>query len=499
MTRLVRPQTLRGFRDVLPAEMIVRNDVIDKIRRVYESYGYVPIDTPVLELLPTLVGTGGEETDKLIFTLRSPEQQQVGMRFDLTVPFARIIAQYVPNEIKLPFRRYHIGPVFRADEPQPEQGRFRQFTQFDIDIAGTDTVAADAEIVAAMSSAFQAVGLSHDYPPEDPRRYFIRINSRLLVDAFLLGIGIGQPARAKHVLRVIDKRDKLTDAELIAELGKGRIDESGDPIRGVGLDEDSIRSIFEFISIAGDKRTEVLAGTEKAIRPGPGKDKAISEVQLLCEHLDALGVSDEAARLDPSLARGLDYYTSTVFEGELPHGGVGSVMGGGRYNDLVNRFLDEPIPATGASIGLDRLVTGLRNIGLGAGERAITAEVLVLVMPGVPETESSRVAAELRAHRIGAELYVGDAMGKVARQLAFANARGISVAILLGEGEFTKGLVSIKDLREGSHTREGITEREAYRSAGTLGQQTVPRAEMAQAVKRLLSADGDRPGLTGLS
>jgi histidyl-tRNA synthetase len=490
MTRLVRPQTLRGFRDILPAEMIVRNDVIDKIRRVYESYGYVPIDTPVLELLPTLVGTGGEETDKLIFTLESPEKQQIGMRFDLTVPFARIIAQYHPAEIKLPFRRYHIGPVFRADDPQPEQGRFRQFTQFDIDIAGTDTVAADAEIVAAMSEAFSAVGLLYECAPGDSRRYFIRVNNRLLVDAFLLGIGIDDPAVAKHVLRVVDKRDRITDNALAAELGGGRVDESGDKIRGVGLDEETIRSIFEFISIEGGKRTDVLAGLDRAIRAGREKDEALSEVQLLCGHLDALGVPDEAARLDPSLARGLDYYTNTVFEGALPHAGVGSVMGGGRYNDLVSRFLDEPIPATGASIGLDRLVTGLRNIGLGAGERESTVEVLVLVMPGVPAAESSRVAAELRSRGVGAELYVGEAMGRVARQLAFANTRGMSVAVLLGQGELATGTVSIKDLRAGSEAREGIADREAYRSAGTAGQLTVPREEMVETVRRMLDGDG---------
>jgi histidyl-tRNA synthetase len=470
--------------------MIVRNEVIDKVRRVYESYGYLPIDTPVLELLPTLVGTGGEETDKLIFTLESPEQQQIGMRFDLTVPFARIIAQYNPNEIKLPFRRYHIGPVFRADDPQPEQGRFRQFTQFDIDIAGTNSVAADAEIVAAMSEALQAVGLSHD-KNDAVYRYFIRLNNRQAVDAFLLGLGIDNPETAKHVMRVIDKRDKLTSDELVDELGPGRVDASGDPVRGVGLDQPKTQAILDFISIKADRRVDVVAALEKSIRPSPLRETALAEVNLLCAHLDAMGVSDEAARLDPSLARGLDYYTGTVFEGTLPNAGVGSVMGGGRYDGLVSRFLDEPIPATGASIGLDRLVTGLRNLGLEAGRRRNTAEVLVLVMPGVPEPEASRVAAELRAASIPAELYVGDAMGKVGRQLAFANARGMSVAVLLGEGELAQGVVAVKDLQEGSEVRDGISEREEYRAAGTAGQQTVPRRELVAAVGRLLeSANG---------
>lgn len=489
MTRLVRPQTLRGFRDILPAEMIIRNEVIGKIRLVYESYGYAPIDTPVLELYATLVGTGGEETDKLIFTLDSPEKQKIGMRFDLTVPFARIIAQYQPSEIKLPFRRYHIGPVFRGDTPQPEQGRFRQFTQFDIDIAGTETVAADAEIVAAMSDAFQAVGLLHDCEKGDRRRYFIRVNNRRLVDAFLLGVGISDPATAKHVLRVIDKRDKLSDADLTAELSEGRLDSSGDRIAGVGLMPSAIDAIMEFIAVSGERRRQVLTGLDKAIRSSREKDEAIAEVELLCEHLEGLGVAEAAAKLDASLARGLDYYTNTVFEGALPYAGVGSIMGGGRYNDLVNRFLDEPIPATGASIGLDRLVTGLRNVGFGADDRQSTVDVLVLVMPGVPAAESSRLAAELRAHGVGAELYVGDALGKVARQLSYANARGMSVAVLLGEDELVSGTVSIKDLRVGSEAREKIADRQQYRSAGTVGQQTVPRPDMVLAVKRLLTFD----------
>lgn len=229
-SRLVRPQTLRGFRDLLPGEALARHQVTEQIREVYETYGYVPIDTPVLELLPTLVGTGGEETDKQIFVLESREQQQIGLRYDLTVPFARFVAQYSPQEIRLPFRRYHIGPVFRADDPQPEQGRYRQFTQFDIDIAGSDSPAADAEIVAAMSDALQAVGLRHDVPDAERNRYFIRVNDRRLVNSFLLGAGIQKPDVARHVMQIIDKREKLSNEQLVQELGPGRVDASGDPI-----------------------------------------------------------------------------------------------------------------------------------------------------------------------------------------------------------------------------------------------------------------------------
>jgi histidyl-tRNA synthetase len=495
MTRLVVPQTLRGFRDVLPDEMFARNDVTEKIRRVYESYGYQPIDTPTLELLPTLVGTGGEETDKLIFLLESPEKQRVGLRFDLTVPFARIVAQYTPNEIKLPFRRYHIGPVFRADDPQPDRGRFRQFTQFDIDIAGTDSIAADAEIVAAVCDVMRAVGLSETASPESRRIFQVRVNNRLLVDAFLDGIGVVDSEQAKRVMRVIDKREKLSQAQLLDELGGGRVDESGDPIAGVGLDRARIESVLEFVNTSGASRRDTVDELDKIVRPGPRKDPAFGEVSLMLEHLDALGVAEAAARLDPSLTRGLEYYTGAVFECTIPYAGVGSVMGGGRYDGLVSRFRDESIPATGASIGLDRLVTGLRNVGLGVSPAQARTGVIVLVMPGVPEPEASRVAAELRNGGVAAELYVGDAMGKVARQLAYANSRGMGIAVLLGEEEMKTGSVAIKDLREGDESRRNIVDNEGYRSAGSAGQQTVSRADLLPTVRGLLARALDRDGI----
>ena len=230
----------------------------------------------------------------------------------------------------------------------------------------------------------------------------------------------------------------------------------------------------------------MLAALEKVIAASPVKDAAFAEVSQLVEHLDALGVSEAAALADPSLTRGLEYYTGTVIEGTLPHGGVGSVMGGGRYDGLVSRFLDDPIPATGASIGLDRLITGLRNLGVDADERA--GGVLVLAMPAVSHVESSRVAGELRAAGIAAELYVGDAMGKVGRQLAYANARGMAVAVLVGDGELKAGTATVKNLREGSEVRSTITSNEEYRAAGsTAGQQTVPRAELPAAVRAFLA------------
>jgi histidyl-tRNA synthetase len=472
---------------MLPSEMIPRNEIIERIRAVYERYGYVPLDTPLLELLPTLVGSGGEETDKQIFQSKTPENQDIGLRFDLTVPFARVIAQYTPEHVKLPFRRYHIGPVFRADDPQPEQGRYRQFTQFDIDIAGAESVAADAEIIAVIGDAFRAIGLDDGAPADAAHRFFVRVNSRRLMDAFLVGAGVADPEVIRHTMRVIDKRDKISAAALEKELGDGRVDESGDPIPGVGLGSDVITAVLDFVASGEGSRAEVVTSLERSIGAGTGRDRALAEVTTLCEHLEALGVPESAAQLDPSLARGLDYYTGPVYEATLPNAGVGSIMGGGRYDGLVNRFMDEPIAATGASIGLDRLVTGLTKLGLFAGDRQTTADVLVLTMPGVPEPESCRVAAELRAAGVATEIYLGPAAGKVGRQLSWANARQMGVAVLLGEAELADGTVTVKDLGAGARARAGIAGHDAYVDAGAAGQRVVQREELVQTVRGLLA------------
>jgi histidyl-tRNA synthetase len=516
MSRLVRPQTLRGFRDLLPEEMLLRNEVVDRIRRVYESFGFVPLDTPVLESLSTLIGSGGDEADKQIFrvvesgakpaaesgpeavdpgavdaseTQVDPNAGQVGMRFDLTVPFARIIAQYHPQQIRLPFRRYHIGPVFRADEPQPEQGRFRQFTQFDVDIAGSSAVAADAEIVAVMAAALESLGLvpaPFTAAAQDAPGYFIRVNNRKLVDAFLAGLGITETAVAHHVLRVLDKADKIPPAALAAELGEGRFDASGDRINGVGLDDVQITAILDFAAVRQDTRAKVVDDLAARLPDDDQAAAALAEVRELLAHLEALGVSEAGARFDPSLARGLAYYTGTVYEGSLAGAGVGSVIGGGRYDGLVSRFSDDPVAAVGASIGLDRLITGLRNLGLELGTSNTTAPVVVLVMPGVDAVHASAAAHELRRAGLATELYVGESVGKVGKQLAYANAQGFRAAVMIGSNELRDDTVTVKDLQAGSEARAGITDNKEFRSAGKSGQQVVPRAELVAAVKAVI-------------
>ncbi|GLY27918.1 histidine--tRNA ligase [Kineosporia sp. NBRC 101731] len=490
MTGLVRPQNLRGFRDLLPEEMLLRNEVVARITRVYQSYGFVPLDTPVLESLPTLLGSGGEEADKQIFVVRENTKPvvaegeaasvEVGMRFDLTVPFARVIAQYAPQQIKLPFRRYHVGPVFRADDPQPEQGRFRQFTQLDADIAGSSTVAADAEIVAVMSAAFDSLGL------EASTGYVVRVNNRKLVDAFLAGVGIEDFETARHVLRVLDKADKITPEALRAELGEGRFDVSGDRIRGVGLAAEEIDALLVFVSVGKDTRVETLDALEALLPSTDQAQAAVAEVREFLSHLDALGVSEASVQLDPSLARGLAYYTGTVYEATLVGAGVGSVGGGGRYDGLVSRFSDDPVAAVGVSIGIDRLVTGLANLGVEFGTARTTADVVVLVMPKVEPAEATRVAAELRAAGVNTELYVGESVGKVGKQLAYANAQGFRAAVMIGGNEVKDGTVTVKNLQAGAESRAAIADNSEYRAAKSAGQMTVPRGELISVVRDIL-------------
>lgn len=473
--RLVAPQTLKGFQDHLPAEMIARNAVVEKIRRVFEKYGFVPLDTPVLEYLVTLIGTGGEETNKQLFRLESPEREPIAMRFDLTVPFARLVAQY-PVELKLPFRRYHIGPVFRADKPDP--GRYRQFTQFDIDAAGSESVAVDAEIIAAMCEAMRAIGL-------DTGEFVIKINNRKLVDALLEGCGITDRDTDKHVLRVVDKLAKVGVDNVRRELGRGRIDESGDPIKGVGLELDVIEKILSFIAVTGATRAGVIEALTTNLPKAATTEAALDEMRELASCLDCLGVVESDAVFAPSLTRGLDYYTGTVFEATLPKvPEIGSIMGAGRYDHLVERFMDTPIPSTGASIGLDRLMAGLEKMGK-AVVGPTTTKVLILGMRGVPTTELLRLAAELRAQDLASEVYFGPHT-KLREQLSFANERQIPVAVIVGEDEVKAGTVSIKDLKAGLQQRAEIQDREEFRKAGKAGQVTVSRADMVAAITGML-------------
>jgi len=481
---VVKPETLKGFQDLLPEDMIARTAVIETIRRTYEKYGFLPIDTPALENRATLLGAGGEQANKEIFGLESPEGDPIAMRFDLTVPFARLIAQY-REAIKLPFRRYHLGPVFRADKPGP--GRFRQFTQFDIDIAGARTIAADAEVIAVMGEVMRALGLSQ-LPNRDgqPVQGFqVRISNRGLVDALLEGNGITETARVKHVLRVVDKLQKVGLDNVRAELGGGRVDDSGDPIPGVGLAEAVIDQITAFIAVSADTRLAVVDALAKHLPDTPHSQGVLDDMRELAACLDSLGIAEEEAVFDPSLTRGLDYYTGPVYETCLPTAPeFGSVMGGGRYDELCARFMKQEVPATGASIGIDRLMAALLALGIVQSSKS-TVQVCIATVGKVPRTEVLKAAAELRAAGLNTLTYMGNKKN-MGVQLSAADRYEIPVAVILGEDELAKGEVSIKDLIAGKMQREAIEDHDAYRQAGRSTQVTVKRTDMIATVKGML-------------
>ena len=475
----VEPRTLKGFQDLLPEDVIHRKAIISTIEGIFEAYGFNPLETPALEHLDVLLGAGGEETNKDLFRLESPEGDAISLRFDLTVPFARLLAQY-PDKLKVPVRRYAVGPVWRADKPGP--GRFRQFTQMDIDIAGAETVAVDGEIISIMCEVMEALGAPS---------YRVHINNRKLIDALLDDCGIHEESRQKHVLRVIDKLQKVGKDKLRQELGEGRIDDSGDPIPGVHLDAETIEKVIGFIGVRSNVRSEVVELLAGVLPDTPLATEALGEMRELAGVLDALGVDEAHAVFDPSLARGLDYYTGPVFETIIPDAPkFGSVMGGGRYNRLVERFLDRNIPGTGMSIGLDRLIAALAKLGVTRPVRSIV-QVLVVSLGDIPTRETLAIAAELRAASIRVEPYFGKKM-RMKDQLSHADRHAIPVAVIIGEDELQRGEISIKDLEMGKRLKEGIEDRDAYRKAGKNTQATVPRAEMVERVLEILAA-GDRP------
>ncbi|HEY2737048.1 MAG TPA: HisS family protein, partial [Thermoanaerobaculia bacterium] len=351
MPEIVEPRLSRGLRDLLPDQMLARQWMIDTIRGVYELYGFVPLGTPAVEYLDVLLGSSaGAEAQQSIFTVSNPEEEKLGLRFDLTVPLARVVAQY--RDLPRPFRRYQVSPVWRADKPGP--GRFREFTQFDLDSVGVVSEVADTEIIAGMCDTLSALNVGP---------YLVRFSSRGILNTLLTFAGI--PAeRGADVFRVLDKLDKVGLEKVRLELTKGYKDASGDEIKGLGFASAQVDKIERFLDIRADDRREVVAALRDLFVGVEGADREVGLVERISNHLYALGYGPDRASLDLSIARGLAYYTGPVFEAMLldaPQ--FGSVFGGGRYDGLVLRFLGEEVPATGASIGVDRLLAALVHLG----------------------------------------------------------------------------------------------------------------------------------------
>jgi histidyl-tRNA synthetase len=467
MANTVEPRLSRGLRDLLPDQMLARQEMVDTIRRVYELYGFVPLSTPAIEYLDVLSGSAGQETQQSIFRVTNPEREELGLRFDLTVPLARVIAQYA--DLPRPFRRYQVASVWRADKP--DKGRFREFTQFDLDSVGTESEIADTEIIAGICDTLSALNID---------RYLVRFSSRTVLNLLLDFAGIPQE-RSVDVFRVLDKLDKAGIEKVRLELMQGYKDESGDFIRGLGLSKDQVDRIEKFLAIKGDARTEVL----DRVRELFGESAEIDAVARISDHLYALGYGDDKVALDLSIARGLAYYTGPVFEAVLldaPQ--FGSVFGGGRYDNLVTRFLGERIPAVGASIGVDRLLAALTYLGK-IGKKKSTARVLITNMDPALADDYLQMTWELRRAGIPTELYIGTAKGP-GKQLKYADQYEFPLAILYGTNEKSKGEVTIKDMSVGREKTKAIGDRKEWIAARP-GQTTVPRANLVEAVRKMLA------------
>ncbi len=450
--------------------MLPRQRMLDTIRGVYENYGFSPLDTPAVEYLDVLSGSAGQEAQQSIFRVTNPEEEELGLRFDLTVPLSRVVSQY--QDIEFPFRRYQVSPVWRADKPAP--GRFRQFMQFDIDSVGAPSEIADVEIMAAMCDTLEALKVGG---------YRVRFSSRKILDLLLRHAGIDQE-QGVEVLRVLDKLDKIGLDKVKLELTSGYTDESGAPIRGLGLAGDQVEKIERFLSIGGDDREAVIAAVGHLLGSVEGAEETLAEIGEISSHLEALGYASDRVMLDVSIARGLAYYTGPVFEANLldaPE--FGSVFGGGRYDNLVTRFGGPAIPATGASIGVDRLLAALIHLKRVRTSKT-TAQVFVATMDKSLMRQYLEIAFELRRAGIRAEIHVGRPK-KLGKQLQRADRLEIPYVVLMGEDEAARNVVTVKEMAEGREKADEVSDHEEWK-ASRFGQQEVPRAELVATLKRLL-------------
>lgn len=425
MSDLIRPRTLKGFRDFLPEAAIPREALVATALEVYRSYGYSPIDTPALEYTEILLGKGSAETDKQTYRFSDQGGRDVAMRFDLTVPFARFAAQHI-GVLGTPFKRYHVGTVWRGENTQ--RGRYREFMQFDFDIIGTESSMADIETILVAHDVFAALGFE---------RFSVRVNDRRVLNGLLADLGLAE--HGVTVLRALDKLAKIGSDGVREELAAG-----------ADATPEAIAAILELATITGSnidviKRLKELLSGNVGARPG------IDALAELADAVDALDIPEGRVRIDLSIARGLDYYTGMVFETfleDLP--GIGSCCSGGRYADLASLYTKQRLPGVGGSLGVDRLLAAMEELGLVDG-RSTWAPVLVTLFDDDGRTEALRIAATLRRSGIGVELY--PEAKRLGTQLAYADRRGHRLAIIVGPEERERGQAQVKDLADGStHT-----------------------------------------------
>ena len=423
MQNKIEPRVLQGFVELLPEEQIAYNGMYNKIRSVYERFGFLPIDTPVLEFSDVLLAKAGGETEKQIYRFTKGDAD-VAMRFDLTVPLARYVAMH-ENDLAFPFKRYHMAKVYRGERPQ--KGRFREFCQCDIDVIGSESLPLiyDAEMPAVIYNVFRELNIG---------KFTVRINNRKVLGGFFEWLGISD--KVADVLRVIDKLEKIGPEKTSAEL------------KNLGVDDATVEKILDFIGISGNC-DEIISSLRKL---GCDNEKfilGVDELDIVIAYIRDFGVPDEYFTLDLTIARGLDYYTGTVYETKIDAAPeFGSVCSGGRYDDLTGYYTDHKLPGIGISIGLTRLFSQLKEYGMIKTDKKSTADVLVIPMDGSALPYSIEVSKKLRDGNIPTDVYYLDKGFKP--KMKYANRIGVPFIAIIGESEVAESKVTLKNMTDGS-------------------------------------------------
>lgn len=429
MAEITKPSILPGMMELLPADQIKFNEMKDIIRKNYEKFGFVPLDTPVMEKTEVLLAKGGGETEKQIYKI-DKSSTDISMRFDLTVPLARFTAQNY-SELNFPFRRYHIAKVYRGERNQ--RGRFREFYQCDVDIIGDETldIINDAEIPNIIYNTFSELNIG---------KFTIRINNRKILKGFYNSKGLED---TQSVLRIVDKLEKIGKEGVKSELLE------------IGASEKAIEDIMNFISISGSNLEKVSALESLGIEDEIFKE-GVDEIRTVLEYLEIFGVPEEYIEFDLSIARGLDYYTGTVYETRLDdHPEIGSICSGGRYEDLASYYINKKLPGVGISIGLTRLFWQLQEAGLIDKEDATVTEVLVVPFEGY-EKDAAKLNKELRDNNINS--FINSEKGKLGKKMKYANNLNIPYVILVGEEEVKTGRYAFKNMETGDQENLSVEE-----------------------------------------
>jgi histidyl-tRNA synthetase len=439
MSRLIDPRTLKGFRDYLPELMIPRERLLDKARQVYRSYGFAPIDTPALEYSEVLLGKGGDESDKLMYRFKDNGDRDVALRFDLTVPFARFAAQHI-GQLGTPFKRYHMGPVWRGENAG--RGRYREFWQCDFDTIGTTANAADIEVALVIHDLLVALGFD---------RFQVRINNRLVLNGLLEELGLaGQTA---PLLRALDKLPKI-----------GRDKVRDEMTTAAGVSAEQAERVLSLAEMKGGN-TDILARLESDFGTNERAAEGIRRLRELLTVAVEAGIPEERLALDLSIARGLDYYTGTIYETFLTDKpDIGSICSGGRYDNLAGLYTKQTLPGVGASLGLDRLLAAMEELKLIGGPVSPAPVLMVQFAPG-HLAAYEKMARALRAEGIGVEVYPEPR--RMGAQLQYAEKRGFRLVLIARPDDFARGMWNVLDRASQQET-------------------ALPTAEVGATIRRLL-------------